>query len=78
MVEHLGRFDILEAKLWDYLMTTQSENNERLMNLKGLQKKIASVTTDLTGMKYVSEKLENYNELLSEASKHQTKLNETL
>ena len=48
-------------------MTTQSEKNEILVKVKGLQKKISSVTTDLTGMKSINEKLENYNELLAEA-----------
>ena len=47
------------------------------MKVKGPHKKIASVRTDLTGMKYVNNKLEKYNELLDEASKHQTKLNES-
>ena len=37
------------------------------MKVKGLQNKIALVTTDITGMKYVNDKLENYNELLGEA-----------
>ena len=59
-------------------MTTQSEKNEILVKVKRIQKKIALVTTDLTGMKYVSKKLENYNELLSEGIKHQTKFDETL
>ena len=48
------------------------------MKVKVLQNKIASVTTDLTGMVYVKEKLGKYNELIAEASKHQTKINETL
>ena len=48
------------------------------MKLKGLKKKISSVKTDLARMKAVNEKLEKYNELLTEASKHQIKLNECL
>ena len=39
-------------------MTNQSEKNEILVKVKGLQKKIALVTTDITGMKYVNDKLE--------------------
>ena len=48
------------------------------MKVKVLQKKISSVTTDITGMKSAKEKLEGYNELMDETSKHQTNLNETL
>ena len=59
-------------------MTTQSEKDEIWVKVKILQKKIASVTTYITGMKYANEKLENYNELLSEGIKHQTKFDETL
>ena len=59
-------------------MTTWSEKHVILAKVKGLQKKIASVTTDLTGMKAVTEKLKKYSELLAQASKHQTKLNVTL
>ena len=50
-------------------MTTQSEKNVILVKLKGLQKQISSVTTDITGMKAIDEKLEKYNELLDEARK---------
>ena len=48
------------------------------MKVKVLQKKIASVTIYIIGMKAVKDKLERYNKLLYEASKHQTKRNETL
>ena len=48
-------------------MTTQSEKNYILVKVKGLQKKTASVTTYLTGMKAVNNKQDKYNELLSEA-----------
>ena len=78
MVEQLGLFEILETKLWDEVMTTQSGKNYIWVKLKGLQKNIASVTTDLTGVKAVNEKLERCNELLGEAIKHQTKLDENL
>ena len=77
-MERLGKFENLEVKLQDKLTITQSEQSEILVKLKRLQNKISSVTIDITGMKYVKEKLENYNELLDEASKHQTNLNETL
>ena len=77
-MEQLGQFEILEAKIQDEVITTQSEKNEILVKVKGLQKKITSVTTYLTGMKSVKENLEKYNKLLDEAIKHQTKLNETL
>ena len=60
------------------MTTTQSDKNEILVKVKGLYKKIASVTTDVTGMKYGNNKLEKYNEILAKARKHQTKLNETL
>ena len=48
-------------------MTTQSEKNEILVKVKGLQKKIALVTTDLTSMKFVNDKLYKQNELQDEA-----------
>ena len=48
-------------------MTNQSEKNEILVKLKELQNKIALVKTNITGMKYVNNKLYNYNELLDEA-----------
>ena len=64
-MEPLGQFEILEAKLRDELMTTQSEKNEILVKVKGIQKKIALVTTELTGMKYVKKKLYKYNGLLN-------------
>ena len=78
LVERPGQFEILEAKLRDEVMTNQSKKNEILVRLKALHKKIASVTTDITGTKAVKEKLEKYNELLYEYSKHQTKLNSNL
>ena len=78
LIERLGQFEILEANMWDEVMTSLSEKLEILVNVKILQNKIASVTTDITVMKDVNEKLEKYNELLDESSKHQTKLNETL
>ena len=77
-MEQLGQFEILEAKIQDEVITTQSEKNEILVKVKGLQKKITSVTTYLIGMKSVKENLEKYNELLYEYSKHQTKLNSNL
>ena len=66
-MEHPGQFEIFEAKLRDEVMTTQSDKNKISVKVKGFQKKIASVTTDLTGMKSVNEKLYKYNELLTEA-----------
>ena len=54
IMERLGKFEILEAKLQDEVMTTQSKKNEILVKVKILQKKIASVTTDITGMKAVN------------------------
>ena len=60
------------------MITTQSEKHKKSAKIKVLHKKIVSNTTDLVGMKAVIEKLEKYNELLAEASKHQTKINETL
>ena len=48
------------------------------MKVKRIYKKIASVKTDITGMKAVNEKLEKYNEILAKSSKHKTKLNENL
>ena len=48
-------------------MTNQSEKNGILVKLKELQNKIALVKTNITGMKYVNNKLYNYNELLDEA-----------
>ena len=56
LMERLGKFEILEAELWDEVMSTQSEKNQILVSVKGLQKKIASVTTDLTDTKAVNEK----------------------
>ena len=47
-MEQLGQFEILEAKIQDEVITTQSEKNEILVKVKGLQKKIASVTIDIT------------------------------
>ena len=58
LMERLGQFLIREAKLRDELMTTQSEKNEILVKVKGIQKKIAPITTDLTRMKSVEEKQE--------------------
>ena len=78
MMKRIVQFEILEAKLRDEVITAQSEKHEILVKSKGLKKKIASVTIDLTGMKSVNEKPEKYNELLAEDSKHQNNLNETL
>ena len=47
-------------------MITQSENHEISVKVKGLEKKLAVVITYITGMKYVNEKLEKYNELLDD------------
>ena len=66
-MERLGKFEILEAKMWDEVMTTQSDKNEILVKLKRHYKKITSVTTYLTGKKAANEKLDGYNELLAEA-----------
>ena len=78
LMERLGQFEIIEENLRDEVMITQSEKYEILLKVKGPQKIIASVTTYLTGMKAVNDKLKKYNELLSEARKHQIKINETL
>ena len=40
------------------------------MKVKGPQKKIASVTTNIIGMKAVNKKIEKYNEILAEDSKY--------
>ena len=48
------------------------------MRVKILQKKITSVTIDITCMKYFNVKLNKYNKLLAEDSKYHTKLNENL
>ena len=69
MMECPGQFEILESKLQGEVMNTQYEKNKILVKVKGLQKKIDSVTTDTTGMKAVNQKLGNYNELLSESTK---------
>ena len=74
-MERLGLFEILEANIQDEVMTNQLEKHEIVVKVKILQKIIASVTTYLTIMKDVNEKLEKYNELLNESSKHQTNIN---
>ena len=56
-MERLGKFENLEVKLQDKLTITQSEQSEILVKLKRLQNKTSSVTIDITGMKYVKEKL---------------------
>ena len=71
-MERLGQFEILEAKLQDEVTTTQSNKKKILVKVKGLQNKIASVTTDITDIKDVKEKPDKNNEIFSEASKHQT------
>ena len=48
-------------------MTTQSDKNEILVRVKGLQKTIALFPTDITGMKEVNKELEKYNVLIAEA-----------
>ena len=58
MTERLGNFEILEANLWDEVMTNQSEKNEILVKVRGLQKKIGLVATYITGMKYFHKKLD--------------------
>ena len=58
-------FEILEANLQDEVMTNQLDKHEIVVKVKILQKIIASVTTYLTIMKDVNEKLEKYNELLN-------------
>ena len=57
MMERLGKFEILEERLQDEVMTTQSDKNEILVKVKGLHKKIALVTTYITGKKAVNQKL---------------------
>ena len=59
-------------------MTNQSEKNEILVKVIGLQNKIGLVATYIAGKKYVHKKLEKQNELLEKARKHQTNINETL
>ena len=54
-------------KLLDEVKTNQSQKDEILVKIKGLQKKIDLVTTDITGMKYSIEKPDRQNELLAEA-----------
>ena len=76
-MERLGQFEICKAKLLDEVMTTQSD----ILNTsesKRTSEKIASVTTDIIGMKAVNKKLEKYNDILYETSKYPTKLNENL
>ena len=73
-MEHLSQFEILESKLQDEVMNTQSEKNEILMKVKGLQKKIASFKTDVTGMKSVIKKLENFNDFLDEPRNTKSRL----
>ena len=53
LLECLGKFEIIEEKLRGEVMTTQSEKHEILVQLKVLQNKIASATTDLTVIKYI-------------------------
>ena len=48
-------------------MTTQPEKNEIIVKIKGLHKRIDSVTTYITGMKYVNKNIDEYNELMDEA-----------
>ena len=67
MMERLDQFEIIEAKLRDEMMTTQSENNDILVKVKWLQKKIALITTYIKVMKAVNKQLEKYNELLAES-----------
>ena len=78
MMERIGQFEILEANIRDEVIITQSDKHERLVKVKGIHKNIASITTDLTGMEPVNQKLEKYNEHLDGTSKHKTKLNENL
>ena len=73
-MERLGQFEILESRLWDEVMNTQSEKNEILVKVKGLQKKIASFKTDVTGMKSVNKKLENFNDFLDEPGTPKSRL----